>query len=54
MSFDPFWDLSVPIPTANCELDRCLELFSKKDVLDAEEMPYFDVSIATVNVALDF
>jgi len=43
--FDPFWDLSVPVPsTPNCKLDKCLELFAVKDVLDGNEMPYCDVS----------
>jgi ubiquitin C-terminal hydrolase len=44
--FDPFWDLSVPVPsTPNCKLDKCLELFTVKDVLDGNEMPYCDVGI---------
>lgn len=44
--FDPFWDLSVPVPsTPNCKLDKCLELFTVKDVLDGNEMPYCDVSL---------
>jgi ubiquitin C-terminal hydrolase len=43
--YDPFWDLSVPVPsTPNCKLDKCLELFTVKDVLDGNEMPYCDVS----------
>ncbi|KAG5683634.1 hypothetical protein PVAND_012906 [Polypedilum vanderplanki] len=41
--YDPFWDLSVPVPsTPNCKLDKCLELFTVKDVLDGNEMPYCD------------
>lgn len=45
--FDPFWDLSVPVPSSpNCKLDKCLELFTVKDVLDGNEMPYCDVSFS--------
>ncbi|KAL7030881.1 hypothetical protein ACKWTF_006814 [Chironomus riparius] len=42
--FDPFWDLSVPVPStsSNCKLDKCLEMFTVKDVLDGNEMPYCD------------
>lgn len=37
--------LSVPVPsTPNCKLDKCLEMFTVKDVLDGNEMPYCDVS----------
>ena len=44
--YDPFWDLSVPVPSSpNCKLDKCLELFTVKDVLDGNEMPYCDVRI---------
>lgn len=43
--YDPFWDLSVPVPSSpNCKLDKCLEMFVVKDVLDGNEMPYCDVS----------
>ena len=49
--FDPFWDLSVPVPsTPNCKLDKCLELFTVKDVLDGNEMPYCDVSLLLLDV----
>lgn len=41
--YDPFWDLSVPVPSSpNCKLDKCLEMFVVKDVLDGNEMPYCD------------
>lgn len=44
--YDPFWDLSVPVPSSStCKLDKCLELFTVKDVLDGNEMPYCDVSL---------
>lgn len=47
--YDPFWDLSVPVPsTPNCKLDKCLEMFTVKDVLDGNEMPYCDVSFWTI------
>lgn len=33
----------VPVPsTPNCKLDKCLEAFTVKDVLDGNEMPYCD------------
>lgn len=39
-TFDPFWDLSVPLPTSSrCKLESCLDLFIKEEVLDGEEMP---------------
>lgn len=52
--YDPFWDLSVPVPsTPNCKLDKCLELFTVKDVLDGNEMPYCDVSVL-MTLKIDF
>lgn len=39
------WCISVPVPSSpNCKLDKCLEMFTVKDVLDGNEMPYCDVS----------
>lgn len=39
-TFDPFWDLSVPLPTSSrCKLESCLDLFIKEEVLDGDEMP---------------
>lgn len=33
----------VPVPSSpNCKLDKCLEAFTVKDVLDGNEMPYCD------------
>lgn len=55
--YDPFWDLSVPVPsTPNCKLDKCLELFTVKDVLDGNEMPYCDVSLhpCSMDLLIDF
>ncbi|KAM7373952.1 hypothetical protein PAMP_006636 [Pampus punctatissimus] len=40
--FDPFWDLSIPIPqksSGEVTLKECLRLFAKEDVLDGEERP---------------
>lgn len=39
----------VPVPSSpNCKLDKCLEMFTVKDVLDGNEMPYCDVSSANI------
>lgn len=39
-TFDPFWDLSVPLPTSSrCKLESCFDLFIKEEVLDGDEMP---------------
>ncbi|XP_058064163.1 ubiquitin carboxyl-terminal hydrolase Usp2-like [Anopheles bellator] len=39
--FDPFWDLSLPLPTSNsrCKLENCLEMFIKEEVLDGIDQP---------------
>lgn len=41
VTFDPFWDLSLPIPKNKSEvsLDDCLRLFMKEEELEAEERP---------------
>lgn len=41
VTFDPFWDLSVPLPpsSSRCKLENCLELFIREEVLDGDEMP---------------
>ncbi|XP_037025930.1 ubiquitin carboxyl-terminal hydrolase Usp2 isoform X3 [Bradysia coprophila] len=40
VTFDPFWDLSVPLPSSSkCKLESCLDLFIKEEVLDGDEMP---------------
>jgi ubiquitin carboxyl-terminal hydrolase 2/21 len=41
VTFDPFWDLSLPLPssTTRCKLESCLDLFIKEEVLDGDEMP---------------
>ncbi|NXG42828.1 UBP2 hydrolase, partial [Psilopogon haemacephalus] len=41
-AFDPFWDLSLPIPKKSygeVTLLDCLRLFTKEDVLDGDEKP---------------
>ncbi|NWW50358.1 UBP2 hydrolase, partial [Pedionomus torquatus] len=41
-AFDPFWDLSLPIPKkgyGEVTLMDCLRLFTKEDVLDGDEKP---------------
>ncbi|XP_012944435.1 ubiquitin carboxyl-terminal hydrolase 2 isoform X2 [Aplysia californica] len=41
VTFDPFWDLSLPIPKVGRQvsLDDCLRLFMKEEELAAEERP---------------
>lgn len=40
VTFDPFWDLSLPIPrTGQVRLQQCFDLFTKEEVLDGEEKP---------------
>ncbi|XP_076457355.1 ubiquitin carboxyl-terminal hydrolase 2-like [Babylonia areolata] len=41
VTFDPFWDLSLPIPkvTSDLTLDACLRLFMKEEEMEAEERP---------------
>jgi len=41
VTFDPFWDLSLPIPakTGQVRLQACFELFNKEEVLDGDEKP---------------
>jgi len=41
VTFEPFWDLSLPIPSRSGEvsLNECLEAFTKEEVLDGDEMP---------------
>lgn len=42
-TFDPFWDLSLPIRkekyTSAVNLKECLELFTQEEILDGDEMP---------------
>ncbi|KAL3885261.1 hypothetical protein ACJMK2_025349 [Sinanodonta woodiana] len=41
VTFDPFWDLSLPIPKGRSEVDirDCLQLFMKAEKLDDDERP---------------
>ena len=41
VTFDPFWDLSLPIPSKSGQvrLAQCLDLFTKEEVLDGDERP---------------
>jgi len=43
-TFEPFWDLSLPIPDSLSHpgkllLSHCIDLFTKEEVLDGDEMP---------------
>ncbi|CAG9814816.1 unnamed protein product [Phaedon cochleariae] len=41
VTFDPFWDLSLPIPqrTGPLRLAQCLDSFTREETLDGEEKP---------------
>jgi len=41
VTFDPFWDLSLPIPSrsSTVRLSQCFELLTKEEVLDGDEKP---------------
>ena len=41
VAFDPFWDLSLPLPTrtGQLRLQTCFNLFTKEEVLDGDEKP---------------
>lgn len=41
VTFDPFWDLSLPVPskTGQLRLTSCLDAFTKEEVLDGDEKP---------------
>ena len=41
VTFDPFWDLSLPIPSksSSIKLQHCLDLFVKEEILDGDEKP---------------
>ncbi|XP_047513135.1 ubiquitin carboxyl-terminal hydrolase 2-like isoform X2 [Pieris napi] len=41
VTFDPFWDLSLPIPsrTGTLKLQQCLQHFVKEEELDGDEKP---------------
>ncbi|CAG9135075.1 unnamed protein product [Plutella xylostella] len=41
VTFDPFWDLSLPIPsrTGSLKLQQCLQHFTKEEEMDGDEKP---------------
>ncbi|KAI4454782.1 ubiquitin carboxyl-terminal hydrolase [Holotrichia oblita] len=41
MTFDPFWDLSLPIPqkVGQIRLQQCLDSFTREETLDGDEKP---------------
>ncbi|XP_058835815.1 ubiquitin carboxyl-terminal hydrolase Usp2 isoform X2 [Topomyia yanbarensis] len=41
VTFDPFWDLSLPLPSTNsrCKLENCLDMFVKEEVMDGIDQP---------------
>jgi ubiquitin carboxyl-terminal hydrolase 2/21 len=41
VTFDPFWDLSLPIParTGQVRLQQCFDHFTREEVLDGDEKP---------------
>ena len=45
VTFDPFWDLSIPIPSSRVflgpvKLEHCLEVFTQEETLQGDEKPY--------------
>ena len=44
VTFEPFWDLSLGIPSRSGEvsLSECLDAFTKEETLDGDEMPVND------------
>lgn len=41
VTFDPFWDLSLPLPSTNsrCKLESCMDVFVKEEVMDGIDQP---------------
>lgn len=41
VTFDPFWDLSLPIPqrAGQLRLSQCLDHFTREETLDGDEKP---------------
>lgn len=41
VTFDPFWDLSLPIPqrSGSLRLQQCLDYFTREETLDGDEKP---------------
>ncbi|XP_021708412.1 ubiquitin carboxyl-terminal hydrolase 2 isoform X2 [Aedes aegypti] len=41
VTFDPFWDLSLPLPSTNsrCKLENCMDMFVKEEVMDGIDQP---------------
>lgn len=41
VTFDPFWDLSLPIPqkVGPIRLQQCLDSFTREETLDGDEKP---------------
>lgn len=37
--WDPFWDLSLPIPSVARGIDDCLKEFQREEIMDGSEMP---------------
>ncbi|KAJ8969175.1 hypothetical protein NQ314_001878, partial [Rhamnusium bicolor] len=59
VTFDPFWDLSLPIPqrTGQLRLSQCLDSFTREETLDGDEKPRFSPTErfrGKLNVTIDF
>ncbi len=39
-AFDPFWDLSVPLPHGDCPLESCLAAFVTPETLSGDDAAY--------------
>lgn len=47
VTFDPFWDLSLPVPqkTGQLRLSQCLDSFTKEETLDGDEKPVSGLNV---------
>lgn len=49
VTFDPFWDLSLPIPqkTGAIRLAQCLDAFTREETLDGDEKPVSSTNLTS-------
>lgn len=54
VTFDPFWDLSLPIPTrtGQLRLSQCLDSFTREETLDGDEKPVMSPYVFSLYVTL--
>lgn len=51
VTFDPFWDLSLPIPqrAGQLRLSQCLDHFTREETLDGDEKPVSIIEYYVLN-----